>query len=312
MTTTAVAYDRLAVVTRKTRLQELIERFNSRGQAKFWIERAGGDFADYVREDDAYRRALDLLHGSLNLGLKLQFFDRSFLPTFFFTRKDIVVALGQDGLVANTAKYVGGQPVIGVNPEPPRFDGILVPFEADAARRAADLLIEGAARTRRVTLAEVELNDGQTLTAFNDFYVGMSDHTSSRYVLTVGSRSEFQSSSGLLVSTGAGSTGWISSVFNMAAGVTAFAGGTPGRARRLAWDDPRLLYAVREPFVSRHSSASIVAGLLEAGEELAVESRMPVNARIFSDGVAADFLEFNSGSIARIRASAKCANLVAP
>ena len=37
-------YKKLVIVTRKTRLQELVERFNTRSQAKFYIEHAGGDF----------------------------------------------------------------------------------------------------------------------------------------------------------------------------------------------------------------------------------------------------------------------------
>jgi NAD kinase len=310
MTTVAAALDRIAVVTRKTRLAELVERFTSRAQAKFWIERAGGDFADYVREDDAYRRALDVLRKDLALGLRLQFFDRSFVPTFLFSGREVVVTLGQDGLVANTAKYAGEQPLVGVNPEPSRFDGILLPFQAPAARAAVGRLLTGEAKTRSVTLAEAETHDGQKLLAFNDLYVGMRSHASARYVLRDGGREEVQSSSGVLVSTGAGSTGWISSVFAMAEGVTRFAGGRPGTARRLDWEDPRLLYAVREPFASRHSGVSLVAGLLEAGEELEIESRMPVGGVVFSDGMEADFLDLPAGSRLRIRSASRRATLV--
>jgi NAD kinase len=311
MTTTATAVDRIAVVTRKTRLAELVERFNSRAQAKFWIEHAGGDFDDYVREDDAYRSSLEVLQKSLALGVKLQFFDRAFLPTYLFSGHEVVVALGQDGMVANTAKYVGEEPVVGVNPEPSRFDGILLPFRAEGARGAVERVLAGDAPVRRVALAEAAMHDGQRLLAFNDFYLGMRTHVSSRYVIRLGDRVEFQSSSGLIVSTGAGSTGWISSVFNMAAGVTGFAGGKPGRAVRLAWDDPRLLFAVREPFASRHSKAGLVAGYVEPGQALVVESRMPSGALIFSDGVEADFLEFPAGATVTIRAAGRHANLVA-
>ena len=311
MTTTMTTLDRIAVVTRKTRLAELVERFNSRAQAKFWIEHAGGDFDDYVREDDAYRKSLDVLNRDLALGVRLQFFDRSFLPTYLFSGREVVVALGQDGMVANTAKYVGEEPVVGVNPEPARFDGILLPFKAEGAKGAVEKALTGEAPVRRVALAEAVTHDGQRLLAFNDFYLGMRTHVSSRYLIRLGERSEFHSSSGLLVSTGAGSTGWISSVFNMAAGVTAFARGTPGRAVRLPWDDPRLLFAVREPFVSRHSRATLVAGFVEEGQELVVESRMPAGALVFSDGVEADFLEFPAGATVRIRSAGRHANLVA-
>ena len=304
-------YKKLVIVTRKTRLQKLIERFNTRSQAKFYIERAGGDFGDYEREDDAYRLALALMQSDLDFGLPQQLLDRGLVPTFEFREEDLVVALGQDGLVANTAKYLGCQPIVAVNPEPARFDGILLPFQAHEAKTAVAKVIDGKAAFREITLAEVQLNDSQHLLAFNDFFIGARSHISAQYRIEHKKHSEIQSSSGVLVSTGVGSTGWVSSVFNMAAGVARFSGGRPGNAVQLPWEDRRLMYVVREPFISRHSQASIVAGMLEEQDELLLESLMPNAGAIFSDGVESDFLEFNSGSIARVRAAAQKARLVA-
>jgi NAD kinase len=304
-------YKKTVMITRKTRLQELVERFNTRSQAKFYIEHAGGDFADYEREDDAYRLALETLRRSLDFEMPLQMVDRSLVPTFQFQAQDLVVTLGQDGLVANTAKYVGSQPIVAVNPEPGRFDGILLPFLPDQARSAVAQVIEGKARVHEVTLAEVKLADGQRLLAFNDLFLGARSHVSALYRIACGKKSEVQSSSGILVSTGAGSTGWMSSVFNMASGVACFCGGAPVKPVRMVWGDRRLLYVVREPFVSRHSQAGIVAGMLESGQELVLESLMPSGGAIFSDGMEADFLQFNSGATARVRAAETRARLVA-
>jgi len=302
--------EKLVVVTRRTRLEELIERFNTRGQAKFYVEHAGGDFGEYQEEHDAYQRALDRVRRELDLGLPCQYLDRVLVPTYMFARGDLVVTLGQDGLVANTAKYAGNQPIVGVNPDPARFDGILLPFAAGEARAAVQAVLEGKAESRAVTLAEALLNDGQRLLAFNDLYIGARTHVSARYRIEAMGMAEAQSSSGVLVSTGAGSTGWMSSVFNMASAVTRFAGGQAGRALQLDWEDPRLFYAVREPFVSRHSSAQIVAGILEPGDELALHSLMPSGGVIFSDGVEADFLTFTTGAIGRVRAAEQRAVLV--
>jgi NAD kinase len=303
-------YKKLVIVTRKTRLQELIARFNTRSQAKFYIEHAGGDFSDYEREDQSYARALELLRQTLEFAIPQQMVDRSLVPTFQFQKEDLVVTLGQDGLVANTAKYVGAQPIVAVNPEPDRFDGILLPFLPDGARAAVANALEEKCAIREITLAQVKLNDGQRLLAFNDLFIGAHSHVSALYRISCAKRSETQSSSGVLVSTGAGSTGWVSSVFNMAAGVAAFCGGTPGKSIRIPWEDRRLLYVVREPFLSRHSQAGIVAGLLQSGEELLLESLMPSGGVIFSDGMEADFLQFNSGAIAHIRAAEQRARLV--
>lgn len=305
-------YDKLVVVTRQTRLEELIVRFNTRGQARFYLEHSGSDFGAYEREHDAYQLALDQVRRTLDFGLPRQFLDRALVPTFTFGAGEVVVVLGQDGLVANTAKYAGSRPIIGVNPDPERFDGILLPFSPAEAPEAVARVLRDAAATRAVTLAEAELADGQRLLAFNDLFVGARSHVSARYRLRIGDRMEPQSSSGVLVSTGAGSTGWMSSVFNMAAGVTRFVGGQGGASPRLDWEDPRLVFAVREPFVSRHSTAGIVAGFIQPGRELVIESLMPSGGAIFSDGIEADFLEFNAGATTRIRAAARHATLVVP
>ena len=303
-------YKKLIIVTRKTRLQELIERFNTRSQAKFYIEHAGGDFKDYEREDDAYRSSLEVLRRSLDFEMPQQLVERSLIPTFQFQHEDLIVTLGQDGLVANTAKYVGTQAIVAVNPEPERFDGILLPFLPDQARSAVEKVIDAKAGIREVTLAEIKLQDGQRLLAFNDLFIGARRHVSALYRINYGTKSEIQSSSGVLVSTGAGSTGWLSSVFNMAAGVASFCHGPTFKPIRMPWEDRRLVYVVREPFVSRHSQANLVAGMLEAGQELVLESLMPSGGAVFSDGMEADFVEFNSGAIATVRASDQRARLV--
>jgi NAD kinase len=305
-------FEKIILVTRKTRLAELVERLNTRAQARFYLEHAGQDFEDYAREDDTYRRALDGLHGALSLGLPVQQVDRSLVPTFLFSGKELVVALGQDGLVANVAKYVDGQPLVGVNPDPSRFDGVLLPFGVDGARAAVRRTLEGGTRVRNVTLAEARLADGQRLLAFNDLFLGARTHVSARYSLRYGETAESQSSSGVLVSTGAGSSGWLSSVFTLARGLTSSTGGVPGTPWRMSWEDPRLAFVVREPFISRHSSASLISGFLSTEQELVIESRMPSGGVIFSDGVEEDFLAFNAGATAFIRPAAQRARLVVP
>jgi NAD kinase len=302
--------EKLVVVTRKTRLAELVERFQTRGQVKFYLEHSGGDFREYEAEDAAYQSALATVRQALDFGLPQQYVDRALVSTYRFGPGDVVVALGQDGLVANVAKYARAQPLLGVNPDSARYDGILLPWQPADLRRAVGSVLDGRATCRPVTLAEALLNDGQRLLAFNDLFVGARTHVSARYRLRAGDSVEAQSSSGLLVSTGVGSTGWISSVFNMAAGVTSFAGGKGGKSVRLDWEDPRLLFAVREPFVSRHSTARIVAGYVPQHGELGLESLMPTGGVIFSDGVENDFLLFNAGATARVRAAAEHALLV--
>lgn len=303
-------FEKVVLITRKTRLDELIERFNTQAQAKFYIEHAGGDFSAYVEEHDAYQRSLEVVRRSIETGLKIQIMDRSLVPTYVFSKNDVVITLGQDGLVANTAKYVGGQPIIAVNPDPERFDGILLPFEPAALRAGLERTLGAKARARSVTMAEARLKDGQRLLAFNDLFVGARTHVSARYQIRYGDTRENHSSSGIIISTGAGSTGWLSSIFNETSGIISFLGGAPVKPLRIEWEDSKLLFVVREPFISRHSQATIVAGTIAPHAPLAIESQMPTGGVIFSDGVEADHLDFNSGAIANIRIAPEKANLV--
>lgn len=306
-------YEKIVVITRKTRLEELIDRFNTRAQARFYIESSGGNFLEYESEHDTYIRALDAVRKNIGFcGLKSHFIDRSYLPTYLFIQSDLIVALGQDGLVANTAKYVGEQPILGVNPDPLRYDGILVPLELHDLRHQIELTMNGSCTISPVTLAEAALNDGQKLLAFNDLYIGVKSHTSARYKINFGTKSETQSSSGIIVSTGAGSTGWMSSIFNMVRSINCAFGSQETVEPRMAWHAESLMFVVREPFSSKHSKANIVFGNIENKLHLIVESQIPEGGTIFSDGVESDFLQFNSGTTATIGIANKKAHLVIP
>ncbi len=308
-------FEKIILVTRKTRLEGLVERFNTVGQAKFYLEHSGGDFALYQQEHDTYYLAVERLRDDLQELAKFQEIERSYLPNFLFTEKDIVVTVGIDGLVVNTAKYLDGQPLLAVNPDPAHIDGILLPFNVQQAALAVQNVLKKQAKTQAISMAQVDLNDGQSLLAFNDLFIGVKSHVSARYMIRQGKREEHQSSSGIIVSTGAGSTGWLSSIFNMANGVVkGFDQKAGARASmspfRMEWGDEKLVYVVREPFVSKTSGADIVCGYVTRNEPLVLYSEMAEGGVIFSDGVELDFLAFNAGAIATIGLSKKRTQLV--
>ena len=307
-------FENAIVVINKTRLESLVERFNTRAQARFYIEHSGGDFRDYELEHETFHRSLEQVVQSLQGELKTKDVDRKFIPNFMFSEKDMVVVVGQDGLVANTAKYVKGLPIVAINPDINRYDGILLPFNTDNFESGWQGLINNHAKFKEVTLAEAKTNDGQSLLAFNDLFIGPATHTSARYRLSYRDESENQSSSGIIVSTGAGITGWFSSVINMANGVTE-AFGWPTETSRasfsLDWNTPALVFVVREPFQSKYSGVKLSAGYLEFTDKLVIESFMPSNGVIFSDGIEADFIHFNSGVKVEIGIAAQKARLLA-
>lgn len=296
-----MAIENAIIIINKTRLELLIERFNTKAQARFYIEHAGGDFADYELEHTTFKQSLETVQKNISKHLKHKVIDRKFLPNFLFSEKDIAVVVGQDGLVANTAKYVNEIPILAINPDLDRFDGVLLPFNVKNFENGLLKALDNRASFKKVTMAEAQMNNGQRLLAFNDFFIGPSSHISARYKITHNNISENHSSSGIIVSTGAGSTGWLSSLINMTNGITsAFNDGTNELSLNMKWEDDKLIFIVREPFRSKYSQISLSAGTITDDTRLHIESLMPSKGVLFSDGIESDFLNFNSGSIVEI------------
>lgn len=305
--------NKIVLIKRKTRLEDLIARYNTIAQAKFYIEHLGSDFSDYILEDEKYKRVISKAHRQLETLGRVQIVDREYVPNYIFGDDDIVVVIGQDGLVANTLKYLSKQLLIGVNPDPARWDGVLLPFTVTDLRLITQEVFKGKRQVKEVSMAEAALNDGQTIYAVNDLFIGQRTHVSSRYRIQSGNRQEYQSSSGIIVSTGLGSTGWLKSIL---AGATSIVNGiSDGKAavqqdRRLPWNIDYLYFSVREPFPSKTSKAEIVFGTVNKEHPLKILSQMPENGVIFSDGVENDYLQFNSGIEATITVAEKRGHLV--
>lgn len=297
------------IVKNKTRLETLNERFNTQQQAQFYIEKQGGNFEDYEREHETFHNALNSLQTQLSKLLKNKIVERSFMPSFLFAENQLIVVIGQDGLVANTAKYSKGIPMVAVNPDKQRYDGILLPFDTSDFVYGVEQVLGNRHTAKTMRFAEAQLNDGQRLLAFNELFIGAATHISARYRISYNQSTEEQSSSGLIVSTPAGSTGWLSSIFNMAYGVANVFGRNLEPQKPQLKDD-ELLFAVREPFQSIRTQTGITAGILQAPSHLTIESLMPMSGVIFSDGIEKDFLNFNSGAIAKIGIAAETATLV--
>lgn len=302
---------RVILVTRRTRLQDLIARHNTLAQARFYVEHLGADFGDYLREDEIYAASLKAVTEALQRWGRYQIVDRALLVNFVFAQDDIVVALGQDGLVANTMKYLQGQQLVGINPDPARWDGILLPFLPHDLARLLPEVAYDKRRTSDITMAQARLSDGQVLLAVNDLFIGPRSHTSALYDIQHGERVERQSSSGLIVSTGMGSTAWLKSVVTGAQAIAEAAMDHPPTGYApLPWNADDLVFAVREPFISRASRAGIVYGRITRHEPLRLRSHMPESGVIFSDGMESDFLRFTAGMEAVVSPADRLGRLV--
>jgi len=207
----------------------------------------------------------------------------------------VIVVVGQDGLVANVAKYLDGQPVIGIDPEPGRNSGVLVRFAPNDALRLVEGVIHRKVTFSRRFMVEAALDDGQVLTALNEIYFGDRGHQSSRYSLRLPSgEHEQQSSSGVIVATGTGSTGWSASI----------ASDRLVTQELPAADSDHLRWYIREAWPSPSTGRTLTDGTLAADENLEFVVASD-NLVLFGDGMESDHLTVGWGQRVVVRSSSR-------
>jgi len=293
---------RVVVVSRRSELDELLARHGTRGAAAYFLRQRGRDLSEVAARHATLQQALTAVGAAIPADWRRGHVDRDDLPRFLFGAEDIVVAVGQDGLVANVAKYLSGQPVIGVDPEPGRNAGVLVRFGADATARILPAAAAGDAPVQVRTMVHATLDDGQELVGLNEVYVGHATHQSARYVVsTMDGRRERQSSSGVVIGTGTGATGWCASIVHERAS-------SPPLPEP---DEAALCWFVREAWPSPATGVSLTAGRLAEGErlELVSESERLV---VFADGVEPDHLPMAWGQRVSIEVAAQRLRMVVP
>ena len=286
---------RCVLVERPTEFRDLLARHGTREQARFFLEQRGLRIADVEERHLRYEETRARVLGAIPREWRSATVERGDLDRFLFADDDIVVVLGQDGLVANVAKYLDGQPVIGLNPEPDRFPGVLVTQRPEAMADLCADLAAGRAAFELRTMVRAALDDGQELRALNEVFVGHRTHQSARYSLSVDGAVERQSSSGLIVATGTGATGWAQSI-------------NRGRLALPAPAAPELAWFVREAWESPATGASLTAGLLGEGAVVGVTSE--IDGVVFGDGIEDDRLEVTWGQRVTIGASGTRLRLV--
>ncbi|MFE7779006.1 hypothetical protein ACFU5O_35060 [Streptomyces sp. NPDC057445] len=294
---------RAVLVHRTTEYEELLARHGTHGQAEFFLSSRGRSIQEVAERHHHTRRVLSEVAAAVPLRWRQTRVERADLDRFLFGPEDVVVVVGQDGLVANTAKYLTGQPVVGIDSDPGRNPGVLVRHRApDTGRLLQAAAGPGGCTADELTMVEAVADDTQRLVALNEIYLGRPGHQTSRYRLGTEAApdlAEAQASSGVLVGTGTGATGWLRSLWRERGGGPPL----PAPAER------RLIWYVREAWPSPATGTSLVEGTLTDAQRLrlTVESDRLV---AFGDGMESDALELTWGQTVRLGVSDTCLRLL--
>ncbi|WP_448954417.1 hypothetical protein [Labrys neptuniae] len=290
---------RVILVRRETDLDRIRASYTSAAAARFVLERKG---LTLEAVEDAHRRFTEALHrvrGAIPADWRQATILRADVERFVFGPEDIVLAVGQDGLVANVAKYLDGQTVIGIDPFPGLNAGALVRFRVDDAGEALREAAKGTLRIEERVMAEARLDQGERLLALNEIFVGHASHQSARYTLSCAGQSERQSSSGLIVTTGTGVTGWAASILKASQATLA-----------LSPLEPRLGFLVREAWPGPATGTDLIRGVVDEAP-VVVTSEMD-GGTIFADGIESDRLAFDWGRRVEIAPAGRRLRLAVP
>ncbi|WP_328307433.1 hypothetical protein OG432_03030 [Streptomyces sp. NBC_00442] len=293
---------RAVLVHRSSEYEELLARHGTHGQAAFFLSSHGRDIREVADRHHRAARALADVAAAVPVMWRQARVERRDLDRFLFATQDVVVVVGQDGLVANAAKYLAGQPVVGIDPEPGRNPGVLVRHRPSSAAALLAAAASPGCTVEDLTMVEALTDDRERLLALNEIYLGAPGHQTARYRIGPdddAATAEAQASSGVLVGTGTGATGWLGSLGRVRADAPAL----PART------DRRLVWFVREAW------ASPVTGTAQVDGELCRSQRLRITVEsdrlvAFGDGMEGDALDLTWGQSVRVGVSDTALRLV--
>lgn len=166
--------------------------------------------------------------------------------------KDIVISIGGDGTALSAAHFLTTQPLLAVNSEPNSSEGALTTSTLAELESKLIEIKNNAFKTELLERVEVSINNFPvSLLALNEIFIGVEKaYHPAKYKLKINQKEEEQISSGIIFSTGTGSTAWFKS-----------AGGAP-----FSPHSKFIKFLVREPFKGRIKTCALSSGEINEGE----------------------------------------------
>ena len=292
-----MSIEKIVIVKKPTQLEELLKIHATSSQVEFYLAQNGISYQDVQQEHNDYHIGLRGVTSKIPQGIPYQIVNKYDLPRFEARRGDLLVPIGDPGLVINCAKSANSQPVYAVNSNPNLYEDVFTTSTIKDFSAGLQRVLEGEFDTIPITMIQATLDDGREVLGVNDIFVGKSNQTSARYLIkTREGIEENQSSSGVIISTGAGKTGWLKSVL--------------GRVvEDFEWEDRMLIYYVREAFESKTTGTELTNGYIKE-DTLEITSQMPQDGIIFADGMIDSGIDFQAGRKVLIGVSDKKFNLI--
>lgn len=174
--------------------------------------------------------------------------------------RDLIIAIGGDGTFLRAAHHIGSTPVLAVSSDIRYNEAFYAQATPANFVRKFKMLLKGKFKIRKLPRLQVKLNGSYLqLMAINEVFVGSRHpyHTS-RYWITIHGKKEFQKSSGVLITTRTGSTGWAKSAYKKSLNIQKNGFG----------------YVVREPYIGRLTKSKLLGGTLPRKDVVKITSSL--------------------------------------
>ncbi len=204
---------------------------------------------------------------------------------------DITIALGGDNHFQYVSHFIENELILGVNSDFLSSEGVLLSGTTNNLELISNRCNNDDYIIEKWTRINVIINKKQVTRATCDIFVGEAErHLTSRNIIFYNGLTRQQKSSGILITTGSGSTGWYNSASRFIDEEPIF--------------DPKSKYAkfiVTEPYKGSLTDYSLIKGKIDNDKILKINSLNSNNGRVIADSL--EIFNFNRGNFLEVEIS---------
>ncbi len=201
--------------------------------------------------------------------------NRNSLDKSQFKGRDMIIAIGGDGTFLRAAQFIGTELLFGVNSDVKDKEGFFMKSNRADFEGKLNRIISGRAEIKKLPRLEAHINSRRVGTlALNEFFIGQKRaYNAAKYAIQLGGKKEMQKSSGVLVTTPAGSYAWAKSCCS----------------RTMPLNSKDYQFVVREPYEGTlFKNYRLKHGTLRKSDKIAIISQM-LGGVLVADSVSREY-----------------------
>ena len=174
---------------------------------------------------------------------------------------DLIITLGGDGTVLSASHYLINKPILTVNSSPNTSEGVLTKINITQLEQKLKEIQSNNFKTEKLERIEVSINNKSIdLLSLNEVFIANEKaYRTSKYKIKFKNIEEEHRSSGLIFSTGTGSTAWFKS----------------SHGEPFSPQSKFIKMIVREPYIGRIKKFSLLNAQIDEDEEFEVTPLVP-------------------------------------